>query len=115
MHRLERFLANRDKAKALYDDRFCRMWEFYLAASEASFRFWGMNNFQIQFGRDQHYLPFTRDYIMAEEARLRTIEAKSPYYKAAALKPPAVQTGVETAAPAKKPAKSGSRKLVPAE
>ncbi len=34
----QRFAANRDKAKAIYDERFCRMWEFYLAASEAAFR-----------------------------------------------------------------------------
>ena len=34
----ERFMANRDKAKAIYDERFCRMWEFYLAGSEAAFR-----------------------------------------------------------------------------
>jgi len=106
---LDRFMANRDKAKALYDERFCRMWEFYLAASETSFRFWGMNNFQIQFGRDQHYLPFTRDYIMAEEQRLRVIEAKSPYYKAAALKPPASQ--MQAAEPeAKAPAKTAAKR-----
>ena len=76
-----RFMANRDKAKALYDERFCRMWEFYLAFVECGFRFVGLNNFQIQFGKDQHELPFTRDYIMDEEARLRTKEAKSKYYK----------------------------------
>ena len=76
-----RFMANRDKAKALYDERFCRMWEFYLAVSECGFRFVGMNNFQIQFGLDQHYLPITRDYILAEEAKLRIKEAKSKYYK----------------------------------
>jgi cyclopropane-fatty-acyl-phospholipid synthase len=75
------FLARRDEAKALYDERFCRMWEFYLASAECGFRFIGMNNFQIQFGRDQHFLPFTRDYLMAEEARLRGLEAKSKYYK----------------------------------
>ena len=38
-HWRERFLANRDKVKAIYDERFCRMWEFYLSGSEASFRF----------------------------------------------------------------------------
>ena len=77
-----RFLANRDKAKAIYDERFCRMWEFYLAVAECGFRFVGVNNFQIQFGLDQHFLPLTRDYIMAEEASLRKKEAKSKYYKA---------------------------------
>jgi len=71
---LNRFMANRDKVKALYDERFCRMWEFYLAGAECTFRFIGMNNFQIQFGKDQHFLPFTRDYIIAEEDRLRKLE-----------------------------------------
>jgi cyclopropane-fatty-acyl-phospholipid synthase len=72
---MNRFMANRDKVKALYDERFCRMWEFYLAGSEVSFRYIGMNNFQIQFGKDQHFLPTTRDYMIAEEARLRKLES----------------------------------------
>jgi cyclopropane-fatty-acyl-phospholipid synthase len=69
-----RFDANRDEAKAIYDERFCRMWEFYLAASECAFRLAGMNNFQIQFVKDQTTLPLTRDYMVHEENRLRTIE-----------------------------------------
>ncbi len=60
-----RFMANRDKAEALYDDRFCRMWEFYLAGSEVSFRHMGMVVFQIQLARDQRAAPLTRDYIAA--------------------------------------------------
>ncbi|MDP8995534.1 MAG: cyclopropane-fatty-acyl-phospholipid synthase family protein [Pseudomonadota bacterium] len=86
-----RFMANRHKAKAVYDERFCRMWEFYLALSECGFRFVGMNNFQIQFGLDQYHLPFTRDYILAEEAKLRIKEAKSKYYKAVPTKKPAAK------------------------
>ena len=86
-----RFMANRDKAKALYDERFCRMWEFYLTVSECGFRFVGMNNFQIQFGLDQHHLPVTRDYILAEEAKLRIKEAKSKHYKAVPTKKPAAK------------------------
>ena len=85
-HWMNRFMANREKAKALYDERFCRMWEFYLAGAEASFRFIGMNNFQIQFGHDQHDLPYTRDYIAVEEARLRIVESKSKNYSSAKLK-----------------------------
>ncbi|MBG1231934.1 SAM-dependent methyltransferase [Aestuariivirga litoralis] len=104
-HWLDRFMANRDKAAALYDERFCRLWEFYLASSETAFRFLGMNNFQIQFGRDQHYLPFTRDYIMAEEARLRLLEAKSKYYNAKAIMPPVAE------APRKRIALKPHRKL----
>ena len=66
----KRFQANRDRAKAIYDERFCRMWEFYLAASETAFRYFGMNNFQIQFTRNQHALPITRNYMIEEEDRL---------------------------------------------
>ncbi len=44
----ERFMAHRDEAKAMYDERFCRMWEFYLAGSETSFRVDGHMVFQIQ-------------------------------------------------------------------
>lgn len=58
-----RFAANRDKAKAIYDDRFCRMWEFYLAASEAAFRWQDLMVFQIQLTHRNDTLPLTRDYI----------------------------------------------------
>ena len=54
------------------------MWEFYLAASECAFRFAGMNNFQIQFCRDQHALPLTRNYMIEEEERLKALESKRP-------------------------------------
>jgi cyclopropane-fatty-acyl-phospholipid synthase len=86
---LDRFMANRDKVKALYDERFCRMWEFYLAGSECSFRFIGMNNFQIQFCKDQHVLPYTRDYIMAAEERLRKLEQQKLAMPKASSKPAA--------------------------
>ena len=76
-----RFAANRVKAQEIYDERFCRMWEFYLAASEMAFRYCGMNNFQIQFGKNQNVLPLTRDYILEQENRLRKIEAKTPLLK----------------------------------
>ncbi|MEJ6781516.1 cyclopropane-fatty-acyl-phospholipid synthase family protein [Aminobacter sp. Piv2-1] len=62
-HWRERFLANRDKAKAIYDERFCRMWEFYLAASEASFRWQDLMVFQIQLAHRNDTLPVTRDYV----------------------------------------------------
>lgn len=63
----ENFLARWDQAKALYDERFCRMWEFYLAGSEVSFRHMGMVVFQIQLARRQDAVPLTRDYITAWE------------------------------------------------
>ncbi len=73
-HWRERFAARRAEAKALYDERFCRMWEFYLAASECAFRYGGLNNFQIQFTRSQNALPLTRDYIAQTEEQLRQRE-----------------------------------------
>ncbi len=70
----ERFMARREEAVRLYDERFARMWEFYLAASEMSFRKQNMMNFQIQLTKRQGVVPMTRDYIGREEARLRNIE-----------------------------------------
>jgi len=70
----ERFMARREEAVRLYDERFARMWEFYLAASEMSFRKQNLMNFQIQLTRRQGVVPMTRDYIGHEEARLRGIE-----------------------------------------
>ena len=70
----ERFLAHRADAVALYDERFCRMWEFYLAASEVSFRYSGLMVFQVQLTRRQEVVPLTRDYIAASEAELATRE-----------------------------------------
>jgi cyclopropane-fatty-acyl-phospholipid synthase len=70
----ERFMARREEAVRLYDERFARMWEFYLACSEMSFRKQNMMNFQIQLAKRQGVVPITRDYIEREEARLRGIE-----------------------------------------
>ncbi|PHS22307.1 MAG: SAM-dependent methyltransferase [Robiginitomaculum sp.] len=58
-----RFLRNLDKVTALYDEKFCRMWEFYLAACEASFRHTGLVVFQIQLSKTVNTVPVTRDYI----------------------------------------------------
>jgi cyclopropane-fatty-acyl-phospholipid synthase len=73
----ERFMARREEAVQLYDERFALMWEFYLAACEMTFRKQGMMNFQIQLTRRQGVLPITRDYITHEEARLRARERGS--------------------------------------
>ncbi len=70
----ERFLARREEAARLYDERFVRMWEFYLAASEMSFRKQGMMVFHIQISKRQGVVPITRDYRAAEERRLRSLE-----------------------------------------
>lgn len=74
-HWAQRFTERRDEAKELYDEEFCRMWEFYLAASEIAFRYAGMNNFQIQFVKDQNVLPVTRNYMLDEEERLRSLDS----------------------------------------
>ena len=55
---------------AMYDERFFRMWTFYLAGAATVFEYGGMCNYQIQYARDRHALPLTRDYIAAAEARL---------------------------------------------
>lgn len=60
----ERFLARRDEAAALFDDRFCRMWEFYLASSEVGFRRLGHMVFQLQLTKSQAAVPLTRDYLL---------------------------------------------------
>lgn len=67
----ERFQANRDKAEAMFDARFCRMWEFYLIISEFAFRYGKHMNFQIQLTKDVNTLPLARDYMMAAETKLR--------------------------------------------
>jgi cyclopropane-fatty-acyl-phospholipid synthase len=68
-------MARREEAVQLYDERFALMWEFYLAASEMTFRKQEMMNFQIQLTRRQGVVPMTRDYIAREEVRLRAVEA----------------------------------------
>jgi cyclopropane-fatty-acyl-phospholipid synthase len=70
----ERFLAHREEAAQLYDPRFVRMWQFYLAAAEMSFRKQNLMNMQIQMARRQGVVPMIRDYIGQEEARLRALE-----------------------------------------
>ena len=69
-----RFLARREEVLRLYDERFFRMWEFYLAASEMAFRHRGLMVFQIQLARRQEAAPLTRDYIGPAEERLRLAE-----------------------------------------
>jgi cyclopropane-fatty-acyl-phospholipid synthase len=67
----ERFVARWEEAARLYDERFCRMWEFYLAGSEAAFRSGAMMVFQLQLVRDPRTLPLTRSYMFTAEEALR--------------------------------------------
>ena len=63
----ERFVANWDKAAAIQDETFCRMWEFYLAASETAFRYQKLVVFQVQLAKRIKTLPITRDYMYKAE------------------------------------------------
>ena len=69
-HWRHRFLENWERAKEIYDERFCRMWEFYLAGSEMSFRYDSMVNFQIQLTKRNDVLPMTRDYLYVSDAEV---------------------------------------------
>lgn len=66
----QRFQTNRQKVTDLLDERFCRMWEFYLIVSEMSFRNGKHMIFQIQLGKTIDTLPITRDYMAEAEAKL---------------------------------------------
>lgn len=68
-HWHDRFMANVDKARTLYDDRFCRMWRFYLVACEMTFRLNRQCVFQFQLSRKLDAVPVTRDYLYRPEAQ----------------------------------------------
>ncbi|MGO4573872.1 class I SAM-dependent methyltransferase [Microvirga sp. 2TAF3] len=70
----ERFLAHREEVLRLYDERFCRMWECYLAMSESAFRFQDAVVFQLQLAKRNDTVPLTRDYIAKREAALKLAE-----------------------------------------
>ena len=66
-----RVVANRDAIVALYDERFYRMWSFYLAGAAMGFEHGGLVNYQLQFSRSRTALPVTRDYMLEGERALR--------------------------------------------
>ena len=70
-----RFQVNREQVKQLYDERFCRMWEFYLAGSELAFRHGGHINFQMQIAKQIDAVPLTRDYMFEQERNRAAIAA----------------------------------------
>jgi len=63
-------MTHRDAIVAIYDERFFRMWTFYLAGAATVFETGGMCNYQIQFARSRHALPIQRGYMAEAEARL---------------------------------------------
>ncbi len=62
--------SHREEIEALFDPRFFRMWTFYLSGATAAFESGGMCNYQIQYTRNRHALPLTRDYLAEAEAGL---------------------------------------------
>ena len=69
----DRAVAAREALVALYDERFFRLWTFYLAGAKAAFVHGNLCNYQIQYIRDRRTLPITRDYMREEEDRLRAL------------------------------------------
>lgn len=74
-HWYERFQKSRRRARALYDERFCRMWEYYLAACETMFRNGDLMVFQIQLAHQHDAVPLTRDYMIDHERRAQAARA----------------------------------------
>ena len=74
MHWLRRTQAAKAQIIALHDERFYRMWEFYLAGGVVAFETGSMCNFQVQYIRDRRALPITRDYMIEAEQRYRAAE-----------------------------------------
>ena len=74
-HWLQRTRANRDKIVALHDERFFRMWEFYLSGGVVAFESGSMCNFQAQYIRDRNALPITRDYMIEKEREYRVADS----------------------------------------
>ena len=69
-----RTMAHQEEITALYDERFFRMWQFYLAGAESAFRHGGMVNWQLQYVKRRDAIPMTRDYMYEEAERLRGLE-----------------------------------------
>ncbi|MBB6124155.1 SAM-dependent methyltransferase [Sphingobium subterraneum] len=67
----DRVQAHRAEIEEMYDARFFRMWSFYLAGATAAFEHGGMLIYQLQYARNRHTLPITRDYMTETEAKLR--------------------------------------------
>jgi cyclopropane-fatty-acyl-phospholipid synthase len=75
-HWLERTRKAKAKIVAMYDERFFRMWEFYLAGGVVAFESGSMCNYQLQYVRDRRALPITRDYMIAKELEYRTADTQ---------------------------------------
>jgi cyclopropane-fatty-acyl-phospholipid synthase len=76
-HWYDRFQEKREQAKELYDEEFCRMWEFYLIGSEIGFRKRGQMVFQLQLAKRHDAVPLTRDYIYEWEREVVAQESQA--------------------------------------
>jgi cyclopropane-fatty-acyl-phospholipid synthase len=74
-----RFLARRAEAVEIYDQRFCRMWEYYLSMAETAFLWENIAVFQIQIARRQTALPLTRNYLNEAEENLKKADSRKNY------------------------------------
>jgi cyclopropane-fatty-acyl-phospholipid synthase len=89
---LKRFTAARPRMASLYDERFCRMWEFYLSGAIVFFEHGAGCNYQLQYIRDRNALPITRDYMAEAEGQYLASEPSAgsrPARRAKADKAPA--------------------------
>ena len=75
-HWHQRFEANRAAIAAMYDERFCRMWEFYLVSAEMMFRTGSQLVFHMQIARQRDAAPLVRDYITDLQRHYRTQEGE---------------------------------------
>jgi len=80
-HWHQRFSANRDQIADLYDERFCRMWEWYLKGCEMVFRYWHQAVFQMQISRQQEAVPLVRDYVTDRERGMATASSSIRFHK----------------------------------
>lgn len=92
-HWRERFLAHRAEIAALYDERFCRMWEFYLCWCELGFRYGDLMVFQVQLAKRLDTLPITRDYMMPQASARVAEEAAGETLKGIARAGQAIRQG----------------------
>ncbi|WP_191060327.1 SAM-dependent methyltransferase [Geminicoccus harenae] len=76
-HWRDRVVANREHIVALYDERFFRMWEFYLTLCEIGFRFGSLMVFQMQLAKRFDAVPVTRDYMTDCERQVRALRKRA--------------------------------------
>ena len=93
---LKRFDANRDAVVKMYDERFVRMWDYYLAGGIVMFESGAACNYQVQYLRERYAVPLTRDYMAEAEERYRRLGAESdrPAAKRTRSKPKTLEEAV---------------------